>query len=88
MFLDEPFQLVDVSRLKMKQIEPTNEGGLKIGALVTNTELANHLEVRRNHPLLSRAILGFGLQSVGLIESLRKVEGETTTSKRYYRGQF
>ena len=51
-FLDEPSQLVDVSRLPMKQIERTDGGGLKIGALVTNTDLANHIEVRRNYPCL------------------------------------
>lgn len=63
-FLDEPSQLVDVSRLKMKQIEKTTAGGLKIGALVTNTTLANHLEVRRNYPLLSRAILAGASQQI------------------------
>ena len=63
-FLDEPSQLVDVSRLAMKQIEPTNEGGLRIGALVTNTELANHIEVRSNYPLLSRAILAGASQQI------------------------
>ena len=63
-FLDEPSQLVDVSRLAMKQIEPTNEGGLRIGALVTNTELANHMEVRSNYPLLSRAILAGASQQI------------------------
>ena len=63
-FLDEPSQLVDVSRLEMKQIERTNAGGLKIGALVTNTDLANHIEVRRNYPLLSRAILAGASQQI------------------------
>ncbi len=63
-FLDEPSQLVDVSRLPMKQIERTKEGGLKIGALVTNTNLANHIEVRRNYPLLSRAILAGASQQI------------------------
>jgi len=63
-FLDEPSQLVDVSRIKMKQIERTKAGGLKIGALVTNTALANHLEVRRNYPLLSRAILAGASQQI------------------------
>ncbi len=63
-FLDEPSQLVDVSRLNMKEIQPTQEGGLKIGALVTNTNLANHLEVRRNYPLLSRAILAGASQQI------------------------
>ena len=63
-FLDEPSQLVDVSRLAMKQIQSTNEGGLRIGALVTNTELANHIEVRSNYPLLSRAILAGASQQI------------------------
>jgi len=63
-FLDEPSQLVDVSRLALKQIEETKEGGLKIGALVTNTALANHIEVRRNYPLLSRAILAGASQQI------------------------
>lgn len=63
-FLDEPSQLVDVSHLAMKQIAKTEEGGLKIGALVTNTALANHIEVRRNYPLLSRAILAGASQQI------------------------
>ncbi|MGK7947937.1 MAG: xanthine dehydrogenase family protein subunit M [Xenococcaceae cyanobacterium] len=63
-FLDEPSQLVDVSRLAMKQIERTSAGGLRIGALVTNTDLANHIEVRRNYPLLSRAILAGASQQI------------------------
>ena len=63
-FLDEPSQLVDVSRLAMKQIEETQAGGLKIGSLVTNTALANHIEVRRNYPLLSRAILAGATQQI------------------------
>ena len=41
----------------MKKIERTREGGLKIDALVTNTVLAwDNAEVRRNYPVLSRAI--------------------------------
>ncbi|MEM8675382.1 MAG: xanthine dehydrogenase family protein subunit M [Cyanobacteria bacterium P01_G01_bin.67] len=63
-FLDEPSQLVDVSRLAMKQITTTNEGGLKIGTLVTNTALANNSEVRSNYPLLSRAILAGASQQI------------------------
>ncbi|VEP18306.1 putative oxidoreductase with FAD-binding domain [Hyella patelloides LEGE 07179] len=63
-FLDEPSQLLDVSRLAMKQIATTNEGGLKIGALVTNTALANNIDVRNNYPLLSRAILAGASQQI------------------------
>ncbi|MEO0488585.1 MAG: xanthine dehydrogenase family protein subunit M [Cyanobacteria bacterium J06659_2] len=63
-FLDEPTQLLDISRLEMKSIEVTPEGGLKIGALVTNTDLANHAEVRRQYPMLSRAILSGASQQI------------------------
>ncbi len=63
-FLDEPSQLVDVSRLELKKIEPTKEGGLKIGALVSNTALADNLQVRRDYPILSRAILAGASQQI------------------------
>ncbi len=63
-FLDEPSQLLDISRLGIKQIQPTSEGGLKIGALVTNTALADNLEVRSHYPLLSRAILAGASQQI------------------------
>ncbi len=62
-FLDRPQQLIDISHLALKQIEATPEG-LKIGALVTNTELADCPEVRRDYPLLSRAILAGASQQI------------------------
>ncbi|MGA7933927.1 MAG: xanthine dehydrogenase family protein subunit M [Kovacikia sp.] len=55
-FLDEPSQLIDITRLGMTQIEQTGKG-LRLGALVSNTAVADHPEVRRNYPMLSRAIL-------------------------------
>ncbi|MEM9817682.1 MAG: xanthine dehydrogenase family protein subunit M [Cyanobacteria bacterium P01_D01_bin.6] len=63
-FLDEPTQLLDISRLEMQRIEPTPEGGFRIGALVTNTDLANYAEVRRQYPMLSRAILSGASQQI------------------------
>ena len=63
-FLDEPSQLIDISRLEMKRIERTSEGGLSIGALVTNTALADHPDVRRDYPILSRAILSGASQQI------------------------
>jgi xanthine dehydrogenase YagS FAD-binding subunit len=56
-FLEAPSQLIDISRLDMQQIERTREGGLRLGALVTNTAVADHPDVRREYPLLARAIL-------------------------------
>jgi xanthine dehydrogenase YagS FAD-binding subunit len=55
--IETPTHLVDVNGLALDKIEPTPEGGLRIGALVRNTDLATHAEVRRNYALLSRALL-------------------------------
>ncbi|MFJ3486485.1 FAD binding domain-containing protein [Pseudomonas sp. NPDC090202] len=53
----QPERLVDINRLALKQIEPLADGRLRIGALVSNTELANHAQVREHYALLSQAIL-------------------------------
>ncbi|MEH2421813.1 MAG: xanthine dehydrogenase family protein subunit M [Nostoc sp.] len=63
-FLDEPSQLIDISRLEMKRIERTSEGGLSLGALVTNTAVADHPDVCRDYPILSRAILSGASQQI------------------------
>jgi xanthine dehydrogenase YagS FAD-binding subunit len=49
--------LVDVTRLPMKDLADTPEGGLRIGALVPNSDLAAHPRVRTAYPVLSRALL-------------------------------
>jgi xanthine dehydrogenase YagS FAD-binding subunit len=63
-FLDEPSQLIDISRLNLNRIEGTREGGLRIGALVSNTAVADNPEIRDNYPLLSRAILSGASQQI------------------------
>ncbi|RVG74016.1 FAD binding domain-containing protein [Sinorhizobium meliloti] len=55
--IETPSHLVDVNRLAMDMIEATPEGGLRIGALVRNTDLAADERVRRDYALLSRALL-------------------------------
>ncbi len=55
--VETPTHLVDVQDLDFNKIETTPEGGLRIGALVTNTDLAAHERVRRDYAVLSRAIL-------------------------------
>jgi xanthine dehydrogenase YagS FAD-binding subunit len=55
--IETPAHLVDVNGLALDQIEPTPGGGLRIGALVRNTDLATHDRVRRDYALLSRALL-------------------------------
>ncbi|MBE9008293.1 xanthine dehydrogenase family protein subunit M [Fortiea sp. LEGE XX443] len=61
-FLDEPSQLIDISRLEMNRIEKTS--GLRLGALVSNTAVADHPDVRRDYPILARAILAGASQQI------------------------
>ena len=55
--IETPIHLIDVNGLALDKIETTPEGGLRIGALVRNTDLAAHERVRRDYGLLSRALL-------------------------------
>jgi xanthine dehydrogenase YagS FAD-binding subunit len=55
--IETPKHLIDVNGLSLDKIEPTPEGGLRIGALVRNTDLAADNRVRRDYALLSRALL-------------------------------
>jgi xanthine dehydrogenase YagS FAD-binding subunit len=55
--IETPTHLIDVNGLGLDAIEQTDEGGLRIGALVRNTDLAADETVRRDYGLLSRALL-------------------------------
>ena len=55
--IETPRHLIDVNGLALDKIEPTPDGGLRIGALVRNTDLAADPRVRRDYGLLSRALL-------------------------------
>lgn len=55
--VERPTRLVDITRLPLAEIQRTQEGRLRIGALVTNADVAYNELVERDYPLLSRAIL-------------------------------
>ncbi|HZB52819.1 MAG TPA: xanthine dehydrogenase family protein subunit M [Reyranella sp.] len=55
--IEAPTHLIDVNGLSLDKIEVTPEGGLRIGALVRNTDLAADPRVRRDYGLLARALL-------------------------------
>ena len=55
--VERPTRLIDISRLPLKTVEETAEGGLRIGALVPNSDLAYHPLVAKRYPLLAAAIL-------------------------------
>jgi xanthine dehydrogenase YagS FAD-binding subunit len=55
--VEQPSQVVDINRLPLDKIEALPEGGLKIGAMVRNSDLANHATVERDYTVLSQALL-------------------------------
>jgi xanthine dehydrogenase YagS FAD-binding subunit len=55
--IEAPTHLIDVNGIGLDRIDPTGEGGLRIGALVRNTDLASDKRVRKDYALLSRALL-------------------------------
>ncbi len=55
--IETPVHLVDVNGTGMDTVEPTAQGGLRIGALVRNSDLAAHARVRRDYGVLTRALV-------------------------------
>jgi xanthine dehydrogenase YagS FAD-binding subunit len=55
--VERPTRLVDISRLPLATVEETADGGLRIGALVPNSDLAYHPLVAQRYPMLGSAIL-------------------------------
>ena len=52
-----PSRLIDITHLPLARIEETDDGGLRIGALVPNSDLARHPQIEARYPLLASAIL-------------------------------
>jgi xanthine dehydrogenase YagS FAD-binding subunit len=57
MNIETPAQLVDINGLNLTKIETLAHGGILVGALVTNTDLAYHKAISKRYPVLSGAIL-------------------------------
>lgn len=55
--VERPRRLIDLRALPLDRIERTHDGGLRIGATVTNSDLAAHPDVRRDYPALTQAVL-------------------------------
>jgi xanthine dehydrogenase YagS FAD-binding subunit len=62
--VERPTRLVDISRLPLRNVEETTDGGLRIGALVPNSDLAYHPLIEARYPLLSSAILAGASQQL------------------------
>jgi xanthine dehydrogenase YagS FAD-binding subunit len=64
MDVERPTTVIDITRLPLKQIERTPGGGLRIGALVRNTDLAYHPFVEERYPVLASAIMAGASQQL------------------------
>jgi xanthine dehydrogenase YagS FAD-binding subunit len=62
--VERPARLIDITHLPLNTVEETTNGGLKIGALVPNTDLAYHPLVERRYPMLALAILSGASQQL------------------------
>ena len=62
--VEQPTLLIDITRLPLKTVEETADGGLRIGALVPNSDLAYHPLVEQRYPLLASAILAGASQQL------------------------
>lgn len=62
--VERPSRLVDISRLPLTAVEHTSEGGLRIGALVANSDLAYHPLIEQRYPLLKSAVLAGASQQL------------------------
>jgi xanthine dehydrogenase YagS FAD-binding subunit len=62
--VERPPQLIDVSRLPLKRVEEIVDGGVRIGALVPNSDLAYHPLIEARYPILSSAVLAGASQQL------------------------
>jgi len=62
--VERPTRLIDVSRLPLTSIEETSDGGLRIGALVPNSDLAYNPLIQQRYPILASAILAGASQQL------------------------
>ena len=62
--VEKPLRLIDISRLPLKTVDETPTGGVRIGALVPNTDVAYHPLIEKRYPLVSSAILAGASQQL------------------------
>jgi xanthine dehydrogenase YagS FAD-binding subunit len=55
--VEQPLRLIDINRLPLAQVSSLPDGGVRIGALVRNSDCAEHRLIRERYPLLSQALL-------------------------------
>lgn len=69
MDVERPTKVIDITRLPLKQVEATPAGGLRIGALVRNSDLAYHPLVEQRYPVLASAMMAGASQQLRNVAS-------------------
>ena len=64
MDVERPSKVIDINRLPLKEVETASGGGLRIGALVRNSELAYHPLVEQRYPVLASAVMAGASQQL------------------------
>ncbi len=64
MDVERPTKVIDITRLPLTEVEITRDGGLRIGALVRNSDLAYHLLIEERYPVLASAIMAGASQQL------------------------
>lgn len=85
--LVRPKRLIDINALPLRDVTATAEGGLRIGALVGNAELAWHPEIERRYPLLAQALLSGASPQVRNMASAGGNLLQRTRCHYFYDGQ-
>jgi xanthine dehydrogenase YagS FAD-binding subunit len=62
--VERPTRLIDISRLPLNKVEETTDGGVRVGALVPNSDLAYHPLIEQRYPMLASAILAGASQQL------------------------
>jgi xanthine dehydrogenase YagS FAD-binding subunit len=81
LYVERPASVVDINRLPLDKIESTSDGGLRIGAMVRNSDLAHNTTVQQKYALLSQALLS---GATGQIRNMASTGGNLLQRTRCY----
>jgi len=84
--VERPSQLIDITRLPLKRVEETADGGVRIGALVPNSDLAYHPLIEKRYPIVSSAILAGASQQLRNMASVGGNLMQRTRCAYFYDG--
>jgi xanthine dehydrogenase YagS FAD-binding subunit len=79
--VEQPERLIDITRLALADIAELPDGGVRIGALASNSDTANHPLIRQRYPLLSQALLSGATQQ---LRNMATVGGNLMQRTRCY----